>query len=114
MRRMLIAALLGVTLAATPAPAQAPKAEIELWRLDCGDFVMKRFGAWFSDTFQYPPGARPLVGSCYLIRHGEDYLLWDTGTSDELIGKPIDNEQQTMSLRRSLLDQLKQIGVEPA
>ena len=86
---------------------------MQLWRLDCGDFVMKRFGAWFSDTFQYPEGSRNLVGSCYLIRHGDDYLLWDTGMNDALIGKPIDNDQQTMSLKRSLLDQLKQIGVTP-
>jgi glyoxylase-like metal-dependent hydrolase (beta-lactamase superfamily II) len=87
---------------------------MELWRLDCGDFNMKRFGAWFSDTFQYPPGAKTLVGSCYLIRHGDDYLLWDTGMSDTLIAKPVDNEQQTMSLKRSVVDQLKQIGVTPA
>ena len=111
MKRLLIAALL--VAAASVAPAQAPRADLEMWRLDCGDFVMKRFGAWFSDTFQYPPGARPLVGSCYLIRHGERYLLWDTGLSDELIGKPVDNDQQRMSLKRSLLDQLKQIGVAP-
>ncbi len=80
-------------------PEQRPRSrapatpELQLWRLDCGDFMMKRFGAWFSDTFQYPPGARPLVGSCYLIRHGSDYMLWDTGMSDELNGKPIDNSR---------------------
>ena len=111
LKKLLIAALLAASAAA--APAQAPKAELELWRLDCGDFVMKRFGAWFSDTFQYPPGARALVGSCYLVRHGTDYLLWDTGMSDKLIGNPIDNDQQTMSLKRSVSDQLKQIGVRP-
>jgi glyoxylase-like metal-dependent hydrolase (beta-lactamase superfamily II) len=84
-----------------------------MWRLDCGDFSMKRFGAWFSDTFQYPPGARKLVGSCYLIRHGERYMLWDAGMRAELVGKPIDNAEQTQSLKRSLLDQLKQINVAP-
>ena len=102
---------LALIFAAGVAPAQATKPALQLWRLDCGDFVMKRFGAWFSDTFQYPPGARPLVGSCYLIRHGDDYLLWDTGMSDTLIGKPVDDAEQTMSLKRSLLDQFKQIGV---
>ena len=95
------------------APAQPQQANIELWRLDCGDFVMKRFGVWFSDTFQYPEGARPLVGSCYLIRHGDQYMLWDTGLSDALIGKPVDNEEQTMSLKRSVVDQLAEIGVKP-
>ena len=111
MKKLLLAALLAAGAAA--APAQTQKAELELWRLDCGDFVMKRFGAWFSDTFQYPPGPRPLVGSCYLVRHGSDYLLWDTGMSDRLIGNPVDDEQQTMSLKRSILDQIKQIGVRP-
>ena len=114
MKKLLIAALLAASAAATPAQTAPKPVEMELWRLDCGDFVMKRFGAWFSDTFQYPPGARPLVGSCYLIRHGSDYLLWDTGMSDRLIGNPIDNEQQTMSLKRPLLDQLKEVGVTPA
>ena len=56
---------LALMFAAGVAPAQSAAPALQLWRLDCGDFVMKRFGAWFSDTFQYPPGARPLVGSCY-------------------------------------------------
>ena len=86
---------------------------MKLWRLDCGEFVMKRYGAWFSDTFQYPEGSKNLVASCYLIQHGDKYLLWDTGLNDQLIGQPVDNDQQTMSLKRSLVDQLKQIGVTP-
>jgi glyoxylase-like metal-dependent hydrolase (beta-lactamase superfamily II) len=85
-----------------------------LWRLDCGDFNMKRFGAWFSDTFQYPAGAKRLVGSCYLIRHGKDYMLWDSGMREEFIAKPVDNAEQTMSLKRSLLDQLREIGIAPS
>ncbi len=113
MKKLLMAAMLATAATAAPSQAPAPPAQLELWRLDCGDFVMKRFGAWFSDTFQYPPGARPLVGSCYLIRNGDRYLLWDTGLSDELVAKPVDNDQQRMSLKRSLVDQLKQIGVAP-
>ncbi len=105
-----IAALL-LAVMAGGAQAQGADARMQLWQLDCGDFVMKRFGHWFSDTFQYPPGPRPLVGSCYLIRHGSDYMLWDTGLSDRLIGKPLDNPEQTRSLKRSVLDQLKQLGV---
>jgi glyoxylase-like metal-dependent hydrolase (beta-lactamase superfamily II) len=113
MKAWLGAALLALSATASVSQPAASAPALELWRLDCGNFVMKRFGAWFSDTFQYPPGARPLVGSCYLIRHGDDYLLWDTGMSDTLIAKPVDNEQQSMSLKRSLLDQLKQINVSP-
>jgi N-acyl homoserine lactone hydrolase len=112
MKRVIVA-LLSVILAA-PAASQAPaNPVVQLWRLDCGDFVMKRFGAWFSDTFQYPEGARPLVGSCYVIRHGDKYMLWDTGLSDQIIGQPVDNAEQRMSLKRSVVDQLADIGVKP-
>jgi glyoxylase-like metal-dependent hydrolase (beta-lactamase superfamily II) len=110
MMKLKIAAALALVLAA-PTAAQSPK--LKLWRLDCGDFIMKKYGAWFSDTFQYPAGAKPLVGSCYLIANGDRYLLWDTGLADELAQRPVDNEEQRMSLKRSLLQQLGQIGVRP-
>jgi glyoxylase-like metal-dependent hydrolase (beta-lactamase superfamily II) len=94
------------------APAAAP-AELALWRLDCGEFVIKQFGAFFSDTFQYPAGPKDIVGSCYLIRHGDKYMLWDTGLTDALVNNPVDNAAQTLRLRRSLVDQLRQINVRP-
>ncbi len=99
-------------LGAMQAPT-TPQAPIELWRLDCGEFVIKQYGAFFSDTFQYPPGPKNIVGSCYLIRHGDKYMLWDTGLSDALIAKPYDSPGQTIRLKRSLVDQLRQIGVRP-
>ena len=107
-------AVFAAALIAGTAPAQ-PSAQpaLQLWRLDCGDFVMKKFGAWFSDTFQYPAGARPLVGSCYLIRKGDQVLLWDTGMSDALIDKPIDNAEQSQTLKRTLVDQLAETGIRP-
>ena len=88
-------------------------AEISLWRLDCGEFVINDYGAFFSDTFQYPPGPKPIVDSCYLIRHGERYMLWDTGLTDALVGRGFSNAAQSISLRRSLVDQLAQIRVRP-
>jgi glyoxylase-like metal-dependent hydrolase (beta-lactamase superfamily II) len=111
MRKWIAAALM--FMLAAPAAAQGPSPKIQLWRIDCGDFVMKKYGAWFSDTFQYPEGAKPLVGSCYLIRHGDRYMLWDTGLTDARIAKPYDDAEQRTSLKRSLLDQLKEIGVTP-
>jgi glyoxylase-like metal-dependent hydrolase (beta-lactamase superfamily II) len=100
-------------LLAAPASAQMAAPALKLWRLDCGDFVMKRYGAWFSDTFQYPEGSKPLAGSCYLIRNGNRFMLWDSGLSDALIEKPVDNAEQSMSLKRTVVDQLRQIGVRP-
>jgi glyoxylase-like metal-dependent hydrolase (beta-lactamase superfamily II) len=111
MKRM-FAALAIMMASVAPARAQTVP-DVELWRLDCGDFNMKRYGAWFSDTFQYPSGAKKLVASCYLIRHGSDYMMWDTGLDAGLIGNPMDNADQTMSLKRSVADQLAAIGVKP-
>ena len=91
---MLIAALLAI---ANPAPA----AEVEMWRLDCGAFNGADF-SWFSDTHRYDGQKRDLVVSCYLIRHGDQYLVWDTGVGEKALnGRP------------TVLAQLAQIGVKP-
>jgi glyoxylase-like metal-dependent hydrolase (beta-lactamase superfamily II) len=109
-----IAAIAAGWLALTGLQAPpAPQATIELWRLDCGEFVIKQYGAFFSDTFQYPPGPKDIVASCYLIRHGPHYMLWDTGLTDALIGHDFDNPAQTIRVRRSLVDQLAELKLEP-
>src|SRR3569623_2179198 len=54
-----------------------------------------------------------LVGSCYLIKHGDQYLLWDTGMPVALLGHPDVNPVMTVTLHASLVDQLARIGVRP-
>ena len=110
----MVAGLLLCAMQAPPAAAPTAPARLQLWRLDCGEFVINQYGAFFSDTFQYPPGPKNIVGSCYLIRHGERYMLWDTGLTDALVGRDFSNAAQTLRVRRSLVDQLAQIGVRPA
>lgn len=114
MRGRILATALGLLALSAQAPAApSPQAELSLWRLDCGEFVIKQYGAFFSDTYQYPAGPKNIVGSCYLIRHGDRYMLWDTGLTDALVGHDFDNAAQTLRLKRSLVDQLAQIGVRP-
>ena len=96
-----------------PAAPPAAQAELALWRLDCGAFVIKQYGAFFSDTYQYPQGPKNIVGSCYLIRHGNRYMLWDTGLSDAMVGNPVENAAQRLTLRSSVVDQLRQLNVRP-
>ena len=91
---------LGAAAAAAPGAGRSP-AELSLWRLDCGEFVIKQYGAFFSDTFQYPAGPKRIVGSCYLIRHGNRYMLWDTGLADALVGNPVDNAAPTITRPRA-------------
>ena len=102
---------LGALLAAPAALAQAAPAT-ELWRLDCGDFQVSDF-AEFSDTHRYDGKPYALVDSCYLIRHGTDYLLWDTGISGEVVGKKVVDGAFTLTLKSRVVTQLGQIGVKP-
>jgi glyoxylase-like metal-dependent hydrolase (beta-lactamase superfamily II) len=70
--------LLGAAVGAfSAAGAFAQTAEVTLARLDCGSgFNDSRR---FSDTFAYTDEKKPFTFSCYVIKHGDDYMVWDTG-----------------------------------
>jgi hypothetical protein len=84
---------------AAPAAAQAP--EFKLWRLDCGSIDVSDFDV-FSDTYLYPGRPKHLTASCYLIKHGEQYMLWDTG-----VAGPEKEWVFTIALKERVTDQLK-------
>lgn len=88
-------------------------ASIEMWRLDCGNFTFTDYNAFFSDTSEYRSGPKDLVGSCYLIRHQTDFMLWDTGIPAGVVGHPIETPQLRATLRATIVDQLARIGVRP-
>ncbi len=72
-------ALAGVLSSLGVVPAQA--AEVALARLDCGNEPQPASVASFSDTLAHQDLKLPLTYSCYLIRHGDRYMLWDTGNA---------------------------------
>lgn len=88
--------------AQTPAAPAAP-AEVSLARLDCGTPVMNLV-ARFNDTWAFTDNRVMFTFSCYLIKHGNDYLLWDTGHA-LTAGAP--------APKVSIVDQLAQINVKP-
>src|SRR5678815_2692030 len=61
------------------AAAQTP--EVTLTRIECGTGAKPTMVAErFSDTFAYKPDlALTFTFSCYLIKHGDEYMVWDTG-----------------------------------
>ena len=62
-----------------PAMAQAP-AEVTLTRIECGTGATPTdVGQRFTDTFAYKDLKLTFTFSCYLIKHGDDYMVWDTG-----------------------------------
>jgi N-acyl homoserine lactone hydrolase len=102
MRPSLTLAATGLLAMAMPATSQ-PQPSLSLWRLDCGRLIDEEEG-WLSP---WRREAMPI--GCYLVRHGNRYLLWDAGLSARALG----NQHPTMKLDRSLVDQLAQIGVKP-
>jgi glyoxylase-like metal-dependent hydrolase (beta-lactamase superfamily II) len=103
----LAAALLAFTTPAKAAP------DLELWRLDCGTVEVKDMSL-FSDTFAYAGEHGTLTDSCYVIRHGSDYLLWDTGLPAALVGqKPDLSQPLAVALDADIPSQLAKIGIKP-
>lgn len=103
---------LGCLLAAAPAVAQERAAGPEIWRLDCGDVEVSDLNV-FSDAYLYVGQRKTLTASCYLVRHGDRYLLWDTGLSGELAGRSAVDGPFTFSLRERIVPQLARIGIRP-
>jgi len=110
MNRVLAGLLAAALLAGTARPAPPP---VELWRLDCGELREGNLDE-FSDTHAYVGQSKRLVVSCYLIRRGESYMLWDTGLAKSDLGKPlVRNTTESEAFSISIVDQLAKVGVRP-
>ena len=97
--------LCAILFAHTPARAQTPPI-VELTRLSCGtNAAPTDVGLRFSDTYAFNGLKVQLTFSCYLIRHGDDYLIWDAGN-------PVGTTPTAP--KTSLLDLLAQLKLTPA
>jgi len=100
-----ISTMLAAGAAAVVLAASAQAADVSITRLDCGTpqeptAVNQRF----SDTFAYGDMKRQFVYSCYVIKHGDDYLLWDTGHS---------MTAPKVAPKVSIVDQLAKLNIKP-
>jgi N-acyl homoserine lactone hydrolase len=98
-----------------PDPSNAGVAE-KLFRLDCGHSVANDESVW-------TPGENvgrsiEFSSTCWLIKRGGDWLLWDTGVPESTLKDP--RGWSTLPklivyhLDKSLTDQLAEIGLKPA
>ncbi|WP_188237834.1 N-acyl homoserine lactonase family protein [Sphingopyxis sp. LK2115] len=109
---MTIAAALAL---AAPAPARdkPANATLSLTRLDCGTVRVNRLNA-FSDTAAYPGQSRDLTVGCYLIRHGDQLMLWDLGLPTALKDAAFSADgDMSATVRKSLVEQLAELGIRP-
>jgi len=108
MNRTLTILAVGASLFASLLPGLATPAraaDLSIARLDCGPspppvVVNERF----SDTYAFPGLKLTFVFSCYIIKHGDDYLLWDTGHS---------MTAPNVAPKVSIVDQLAKIDIKP-
>jgi len=88
----------------------------KLYRLDCGRSVANDESVW-------TPGENvgrniEFSSTCWLLKHGSEWLLWDTGVPQDTLNDP--RGWSTLPklivyhLDRSLTDQLAEIGLKPA
>ena len=87
-----------------------------LYVLDCGQNIGK-------DQSRWSPGVNEgksieFSDNCYLIRHAQGLLLWDTGIPDAVAAMPdgmvVANGAITQRRTKTLAAQLVEIGVKPA
>lgn len=89
------------------------KSKIKLYVFECGKITV-------SDISLFSPGVdkgveKKLTNSCYLIKHENGTLIWDTGLPDALVKKKkgLTNGPFHLMKKRTLLSQLKEIGIDP-
>ena len=97
---------------AKAAPAQTSAAEaageLSLTRFDCGKTTTLDDVSRFSDVAAFKGLNIQLTFSCYLVKHGSDYLVWDTGNPAATGTTPAPTAPKT-----SLVEQLAELHLKP-
>ena len=114
LRHLAIALVAGWTTWPAVAVGEEGRATIErLYVIECGQ-------GHANDVSRWSPGVnegKPIdyVSNCYLIKHPQGYLLWETGVGDELAALPEGRGSFTRwRLARTLASQLEELGLKPA
>ena len=95
-----------ITVSAFASASAQTAPVVTLTRLECGtNAAPTDVGLRFSDTYAFSGLKVQLVFSCYLVRHGDDYLMWDTGN-------PVGTTPTAP--KTSLVNLLAQLKVAPA
>ena len=107
MRRAMSLFVVGVcatSLVGRPAFAQSP-ADVTLTRIDCGTAATPTdVGQRFTDTFSYKDLKLTFTFSCYLVKHGNEYMVWDTGFAPGT---------SPSAPKVGIVDRLKEVAVTP-
>jgi hypothetical protein len=98
-----------IIVSSTRVFAADPEPEVALSRIDCGRYEQLSM-ADYDDTV-FDGARRDAVESCYVVRHGSEFMLWDTGISVDLSGT--DGVAKVIGPKRSVKDVLVEHGIKP-
>ncbi|HEX3912147.1 MAG TPA: N-acyl homoserine lactonase family protein [Steroidobacteraceae bacterium] len=102
------AAIASLAIAASASASAQGSPELTLTRFDCGKTQTVADVGHFSDVAAFKGLSVQLTFSCYLIKHGNDYLVWDTGNPAATGGHPA-----AVAPKSSLVEQLAQLHLKP-
>jgi glyoxylase-like metal-dependent hydrolase (beta-lactamase superfamily II) len=112
-----IAALAAISVSVGTAAAQTGSGVDRLYILNCGEGVA-------GDISRWSPGVNvgksmDFVDNCYLIKHAQGWMMWDTGVTDAVAAMPDGQapaDPRAIHWRRpkTLAGQLEQVGVKPS
>ena len=112
----IVALAAALMLSGAPGFAQGKGKIDRLYVLNCGEGVA-------GDISRWSPGVNEgksmdFVDNCYLIRHGNIWMVWDTGVSDAIAAMPnglapADPRMTHWKRPKTLASQLQQLGVKP-
>ena len=113
--RLLVAALATMTISGFTS-AQAKSSVERLYILNCGEGVAGDISRWSPGVNVGKP--MDFVDNCYLLRHTQGWLLWDTGVSDAIAAMPAgqapaDPKMTHWRRPKTLASQLDQLAVKP-
>ncbi|MGE0736796.1 MAG: N-acyl homoserine lactonase family protein [Alphaproteobacteria bacterium] len=112
-----LAALAALAVSAAPAWSQTKSGIEKLYILNCGEGVA-------GDISRWSPGVNvgksmDFVDNCYLIKHAQGWMIWDTGITDAIAAmpegqKPADPRMTHWRRPKTLIAELATLGLKPA
>jgi len=112
--RILLSFCISILGLITASNAQTVSNDIKLYVIECGEIYFPDLDG-FSTAGDYAGTSSTFAASCFLIRHKDGDLLWDLGLPLDFLGKDlVISDEQSMSLKETLIDQLAKIDVAPA
>jgi glyoxylase-like metal-dependent hydrolase (beta-lactamase superfamily II) len=103
-------------LAACATPTDKTTGVERMYVINCGENHTNDVSRWTPGVNVGKPGV--FSNHCYLIKHAQGWMLWDTGNPDRLAAMPkgLTNPAGTITafMKKPLVESLKELGVAPA